>query len=229
MPKYLPVQGTHGWHGYLDPSTQWWHPASPFARFMGRNGYTQIGADDPFIWSTSLDGISPWMPTRKLLTWRAGGAALAHYLRPPLMKNPDEMVPYADRNLIAHSHALNVVLSACCEHHLKIRSLISVCSPVRFDLSFHDGKRMRDIAKEARPLIGYWLHISTDRSDWIQLLGSLFDGRRSGRKHPLADLNDSIPGIGHTGVLMDPRYFNLWKDLNWLAVLDGQSMPVPQE
>lgn len=214
MPRYLPIQGTHGWRGALD-SSQWWHPASPFARFMARNGFEVLGATDPFIWSTNINGAAFWHRHQQHLDWQHGGWALDHHLRPPLVASADQIIPITDRNLIAHSHGLAVVLYACGVYQLKIKTLISICSPVRDDLM--------ELARAARPNIDFWLHISTDNTDVMQLLGNLFDGHWGiVRKHPVADLNDHIPGIGHSGVLRDAKYFNLWRDLNWLGILSGE-------
>lgn len=221
MPRYLPIQGTHDWRGSLDPTTQWWHPSSPFARFMGRNGFNQIGSEDPFLWTTDLDGVSFWRRQRRHLDWQHGGWSLDHYIRPPLVQSADDIVPYDDRNIICHSHGLGVVLYAAGVYRLRIKTLISVCSPVRDDLM--------EIGKAAREQIEFWLHISTDHTDVMQLLGNLCDGRiKMARKHPLADLNDYVPGIGHSGILRDPVYFNLWRDLNWLGILAGERPPEPE-
>jgi hypothetical protein len=200
---YLPIPGTHGWRGVLR-KTEWWCPDSPFALFMQGEGFTRIGAEEPFVWSTDIDAFG------SMTDWRAGGFALKNYLR-PFRATDDTYVDINDRNLIAHSHGLQVVLFACAGG-LKVARLISVGAPVRRD--------MAPIAAAARPNIGAWLHLYSDCTDRWQWLGELFDGHLGiVRAHPLADRNERIPRAGHGGLLRDAERFALWKERQWLAFL----------
>lgn len=204
MTRYVLVPGTHS---TLRKESQWWEPGSPFNQLLQRNGLTPARTR-PFIWSSNLDGVSfwPWQWFRKdnHVDWKAAGEALISYL---------ELVPYVeDRNLIAHSHGLQVVLYAAAAG-MPINSLISVMSPVRGD--------MKDVAQAARPNIGRWLHLHSDKSDKMQMWGGLFDGQWGvHRTHPLADENQPFPGIGHSTIL-HPENMALWKSEGLIDFLKG--------
>lgn len=57
----------------------------------------------------------------------------------------------------------------------------------------------------------------------MQWFGELFDGHFGiVRNHPLADANEKVPGVGHTGVLNEPANFPLWESHGWIDFLkDG--------
>lgn len=201
FPAVCLVPGTFG---TIDPSASWWKPGSPFAAYLATQGVGLVGRDRPFVWSTVVDGLVGDHPV-----WKAAGAALYDYLVPAIA--PEAAIPATQVRLVAHSHALQVVLYAAAAG-LQIQSLVSVCSPVRAD--------MRDVAAQARPRIRHWLHLYTDSSDWWQLAGMVGDRRDlSIRQDPLADRNDCVPGVGHSGLLCDPRDFPLWQSRGWLDVL----------
>jgi hypothetical protein len=207
------VPGTHGWRGQL--TGEWWCPDSEFWDFLRARGFRPIGGMSyPFAWSTDLNGHRFW---RRLLgsndwhsDWEAGGRALYYYLR-PYNDLDDRYTPIDERNIVAHSHGLQVVLKACAMG-LKINSLISVMSPVRED--------MRADAMLARPNIARWLCLHSDHSDATQRRGSWFDGALGVvRAHPLADRAVSMPGMGHSKVIRDPECFDLWDEkgcIHWL-------------
>lgn len=215
--RYLPIQGTWGFAGSEDDDSIWTDPDSLFASFMRRKGFDQIGARRPFFWTTDLDG-APFArllrDNRNLIDWKIGGWGLYAYLVPPVCDLAEAVVPVHDRNLIAHSHALQVVLYACA-YGLKVNNLISVMSPVRGD--------MMEIATRARPNIRNWLHLHTsDWSDKIQIGGQIGDGVLGVvRKHPLADRNHAVPKVGHSKLLNDPSLFHYWEQNGWLDTLAG--------
>ena len=195
MPRYLPIQGTDGWD-----KDQWWKAGSPFTTAMARVGWDLLQSEDPFVWSTDLDGANPlalvcrpWQRREaKHRDWEAGGLALHYFLKD---------VPYEDRNLVSHSHGLQVVLYAA-RHGSKIRSLIDISGPVRGDMSI--------VTDMARPQIARWVHVYDQKTDWIAWAGQLFDGRLAvSRAHPEADINISLQGVGHSGLLRDPALFPL--------------------
>jgi hypothetical protein len=192
----VPIAGTHG---ALRGTSAWFRPGSPFLTYAATEfALTHARPNRPFQWSTDLD-----LFTSNHRDWQAGGAALAYYL---------EQLPFEHRNLIAHSHALQVVLYACAEHGLAIRRLVSVCSPIRKD--------MNATAERAAKWMGGWLHVHTDSSDWTQILGSLFDGQFGiHRAAPHATRNQSIAGVGHSGLLEDPERFPLWRTYELAAFL----------
>jgi hypothetical protein len=208
-PITILVAGTDEWAD--DRRVEWYCLASPFATFLQTHDVDvafdgDAAAPQPFVWSTALDGVPS---SRRHVQWAAGGAALAYFAR-------RAAAPIA---VIAHSHGLQVVLYACAEFGLSLASLISVSSPVRSD--------MAEVARAARPRIGRWLHLHSDASDRWQWLGELFDGHLGiVRAHPLADRNDAVPGVGHTGVLQDPAQFHLWSDRGWLDWLQTPTAAV---
>jgi hypothetical protein len=209
MPCYLPIQGTHSWHG-CDTTAQWWQKDSPFNAYMKHYQFSLVGEDDPFIWSTDLDGVPFGRPED--LDWEAAGVNLRHYICPPRV-SLEHHLPYDHRNLIAHSHGGQVVLYACA-NGLKIRRLITICAPVRLN------KRMRLVAAAAKPNIEHWLHIWSGHDDTIQWLGSLFDWQlRNRRAHPSAHANVHVPRVGHSRLLNDPLVFHLWEQQGWLDLL----------
>lgn len=209
------VQGTHGWGRSAD-ETQWWHHASPFATWLTAQDCLVLGAVRPFIWDTDLDGIG-WLhrrPFKKHINWEAAGWALYNYLVPAIAREGfvvDDYVPLADRNLVAHSHALQVVAYGCA-NGLKINRLLTIGSPVRED--------MADVYAAALPNIGAWLHVHSDGSDRVQWFGELFDGHFGVvREAPLADRNVLIAKVAHSKLLNDPAAFPLWREHGLLKFL----------
>lgn len=212
MTSVLLVAGTHGFG--RRHASQWWEPGGAFYDFLDRSGFYMLGGDRPFTWSTSLDGLGWLIPRgRRHITWESAGINLDCYMRPPLGRL--DYVPIAQRNIIAHSHGLQVVAYAC-SRGLKINRLITLGSPVRRDMEY--------IYRSARPNIGQWLHVHSDHSDRWQWLGTLFDGRIGIiREHPLADRNVKIARVGHTKLLEDVSSFALWHTrglLNFLRARD---------
>jgi len=211
--KILPIGGTWSWKGELeDHSGEWWHPRNPFMKFLGDRGFEHVCPAEPFIWSTQVNGSLFW--AKNHTDWQAGGAALCYYLGTSRY-GPAE-VPLEDRNIIAHSHAGQVVAYAAAFRGLHINNLVTIGSPVRHD--------MRPIYRAARPQIKFWLHIASDWSDRMQWFGEWFDGSVGvQRRQPFADVNDQLPGIGHSKILRDPEYFRCWDELGWLEMLQPQN------
>lgn len=205
MIPFLAIPGTWGWNGKSDG--QWYDLASPWSAYMRSQGFEHLRGPDrrPFVWTTDINGAQFWRRWfgRKpdVNDWQAAGCNLYAWLVPPLA--PDRCQPAEATHLIAHSHGLQVVLFACADG-LKVNTLISIGSPVRVD--------MLEVAKRARPNIGFWLHIHSDGSDRMQWFGELGDGAFTiKRNHPFADQNNMYPGVGHSGVLNDPRLFSeIW-------------------
>jgi hypothetical protein len=203
----LLVQGTHAW-GRTD-ALQWWECKSAFCRFLASEGCTILGEARPFVWDTDLDGVGIFGRARRHLNWKAASHALHAYLRNPLADA--DYVPIKDRNIIAHSHGMQVVAYACREG-LQINRLLTLGSPVRKD--------MMAVYKAARPNIACWRHVHSDKSDRIQWFGTLFDGQLGiVRQQPLADVNVGIPNVAHSRLLNDPTVFPLWRDTGLLDFL----------
>lgn len=213
MTKALLVQGTHGW-GYSD-DLQWWDRRSPFCAFLRLQGIETLGGDRPFTWSTALDGIGKYLQRsfKKHRTWESAGNALDWYCRPALMEKYDDYLPLVDRNLIGHSHAMQVIAYACAQG-LKINRLVTISSPVRED--------MREVYAQARPNIGEWLHVHSDGSDRIQWFGELLDGHLGVvREQAFADRNVLVAAVSHSRLLNDPTTFGLWRSTGVLQFLSG--------
>lgn len=215
----------HATTPYLLVPGTWQEPSdyAAFHGFMRQQGFAHLGADRPFAWSGDIGGMKLF---RRHSDWQAGGNAFYAYLCPPVFNweysagrwidnhgQRPGYVPIADRRVVAHSHGGNVVAYACAAG-LKVSLLVTVGTPVRRD--------MAAVWEQARPNIGYWLHLfeSSYKANLMQLLGSLFDGRLGVVwRHPLADCNIDVPGIGHSGVLTRPELFRLWHEHGWLAMM----------
>ena len=206
--KTILIAGTGSWDA--DDDIDWYCPTHPFVDYLIQQGVEPLfGANGkPFIWSTNLSGV-PFFTRRNKTDWSAGGAALAYFID-ARVKTPGETI-----NVIAHSHGLQIVLYACAYYGVRVRSLISVGSPIRKD--------MLTVSEKARPDITHWLHIHSDFSDKWQLLGQLFDGKLDvwlqQREHPLADSNDFVAGVGHSKLLRAPEHYHYWLDRGWLDSL----------
>ena len=198
MTKYIAIPGTWGFKGEEAPGDVWWAEYSQFANMMSRHGLTPIGTG-PFVWSTDVDGASLWSLFGRddpHNDWQAGAWALGYYLKG---------VPYEDRNIIAHSHGGQVALYAA-RHGIKIRNLVTIATPVRKD--------MQGVAQAAASNIGSWTHVYSDWTDYMQLLGGLFDGQIAfNRRMPFAHKNIKVPHVGHSGLLNTPRHWGHWAEL----------------
>lgn len=178
----------------------WSAEGSPFRQMLDAQGFRVILP--PFEWSGDVSGIPSFTGSAKHSDWKAAGFALALYL---------ERIPYEDRNIIAHSHGGQCVAYCAAKYSIiaPIRRLITVSTPVRSD--------MEPVWTDAKPRIGYWLHISSKNGDWMAKLGQLFDGSFGWkRQQPQADQNALIPNIGHTGILGDPTHIPLWQSQHLL-------------
>ncbi len=192
---YIPVQGTGGWK-----DKEWWTPESPFTTYLESFDWKVWKPKDPFIWSTDIDGASLWDYIRGKggndhKDWAAGGKALLYYLR---------NVPVKHRNLLTHSHGLQVALYAA-SYGIHLNSVIDIAGPVRKD--------MHDVAMRAKPHMPKWVHVMDEKSDKIAWAGQLFDGAWFGtRADVLADVNLKLPKISHSNLLRDANYFHFWPE-----------------
>ena len=202
---YVPIVGT--WGG------EWARSDSPFAQYLASCDFAPVFRE-PLDWTGDVDWLS--FGRRRHRDWRAGASALSYYLNPP--KPVDDAwrstyVPILARNAIAHSHGGQVALYACADHDLKLRTLVTIGTPIRKD--------MADVAARAAKNIRRWMHLRSDRSDLWQLFGAIGDGRVGAyRDFPIAGVvNHAIPGIGHSGILERPEWFHLWEDQGWLDAI----------
>ena len=198
---YLPIAGTWDWNETDDLA--WWENGSEFSKFMQVQNFFLRYPSCPFEWSTGLEGL----PYTKFRQWKAGAKALAYYLDCPKCN----AWPLYDRNFLTHSYGLYVAIYYA-SWGGKIRNLISVGSPIRYD--------MDEIVKKALPNIGYWLHLRDDTFDLMGSLGGLFDKNISfSRKNPWSHREDSLKRVGHSELLRNPHKFHHWLENNRLEAL----------
>lgn len=215
----LPIAGTEGW------GDTWWQDGSEWLEHLANANVRALRRDtlrgpQPFRWSTDLDGLDPFRALLNVVRgffnrhklaavhrdWQAGGESCAGFLTD---------VPYERRNLIAHSHGGQVGIYAALDR--EIRTLVTIGTPVRGD--------MQEVYEQARPHIGYHLHICDDTWDLWGTLGQLFDGDVTiHRTFPKSwavgpDLTITLPGIGHAKVLRDPQELRKWTASGWVDLL----------
>jgi len=214
MRPVLLVHGTWSADFKRSDAPMWWEPGSAFAQMLATHGLDAT-AFESFRWSGDLTGLArlfPWNWLRKPQSrdWHAAAQALRYLLEPKGCPTP-----FASRNLICHSHGGQVPLIAAA-HGLKIRRLVTVATPVRAD--------MVDTIAKARPNIERWLHVyDPTLKDRMQVLGELGDGRLGWKRHfPAADVNVSVAGSGHSGVLCEPEWFRVWKTRGLIDFFDDE-------
>ncbi len=192
------VPGTGNWT--LGSPGGWYGPFSRFSRDMRVRGLVNINSEARPFWSTGLAGVPsftarpPYVTFSNKAAWEFGGTVLGRYLA---------SLDVNSRRAVVHSHGLYPYMHAVAEHKIECPILVSVGSPYRED--------MLDVVEAARPYIGYWLHISGGRSDWVAVGGGLFDSAFGvKRTHDLADKNTIIKGVGHSKVLREKDYFDMF-------------------
>jgi hypothetical protein len=196
--------------GTWSSSDEWWRASSSFARFLQLNGFELIGAERPFTWTTSVNGLLSLRKGGKFIDWKTGGDNLYAYLEPPISNIP--LVSVNERNLIAHSHGGQVVRFALAAG-LQINNLVTIGTPVRDD--------MRPIWEKALLNIkGHWTHITSSSviDNWWSWVGALFDGHLGLQwEFDFPGVrNIDVANIGHSRILYNPDYFHLWLDQGWL-------------
>lgn len=186
------VPGTHG--------GAWAEPGSALRAYLEQLGFRCI----LFPWSYDVGGAPSLTDADKKgrdSDWAAGGYStrfeiLARGLR------------YADLNFAVHSHGIEPLIYQAVLpaieglEAIRIRSLISICSPPRADA--------QPLYQQARAagMIGYHKHIHAIGWDFWARAGQAFDGHFGWNlEWKGADANVGIEGIGHTGLLEDPKWF----------------------
>jgi hypothetical protein len=207
---YLVIPGTHAWKP-KELKGQWHHARphaqddSAFTLMMRREGFERIDADDPYVWSTLVDGLF----YRKLSVWHSSALNFkAHVTR--ILR-----LPPLERVVLVHSHGLQVAYIAAALG-CYIHTLIDICGPVRHDV-------IQEYGEAARKNIGYHVHVHSDRSDRMQIWGGLLDGVfKIVRPHPdcVGDhgLNHEVPKAEHSLLLHNPDewYAGAWQ--TWLDI-----------
>ena len=196
MSLVVPVGGT--WSA-REGHSKWWVPDSPWCQALTRAGHQLLDREDPFFWSTNLDGL-----TGHNADWEAAGAALRWYCQGKTVEVPV---------LVGHSHGGSVIAYACARG-LRAR-VVTVGTPVRAELQPIWRQAMVNIP-EARHT-----HIWSDEStggEW-QKWGSLPlpMGFAFTREMPLARDNVYIAGQSHQGLME----VSVWDDQNLWRLIDG--------
>lgn len=214
---YIPIAGTRAWNDIGQPKNRWWQSESAFAQFMRSLDCIMKDEDQPFVWSTDLDGIQFWRRwpiffgkvsrTRDHRDWIAASENLIRYIEAPGCS-----MPIYDRNLIAHSHGGQIVFYAA-SFGLKIRRLITVSTPERADMS--------DVIIKARPNIEHWIHIYDKNRDRIADWGAIGDGSFSRERSFGKGPNNTIAAenISHSKILTDPAFIPYWRTQGWADYL----------
>jgi pimeloyl-ACP methyl ester carboxylesterase len=161
---------------------------------MQREGFELLTVDGrPFRWSTALDGLFG-----EDRDWEASADALGWFLRG---------VPYADRNLIGHSHGGTVALLLA-GSGFPLRSLTTVGTPPRDDVPL----------AAAEHWITFHQHLYDLRRDLWGWLGQVGDHElRTERALPDPHVtNIAVLDIRHSRALRDPKYIALWGTEGWL-------------
>ncbi len=175
------VEGTGG-------GKTWAAPGTPFRTMLEAEHFLVRWFQG---WALLVDGLDPF--ARDHPVWTAGAWGLSYFL---------EGLPYEARNLIGHSHAVNVILLAIALGKIPIRRLVTICSPVRGD--------MQAVADEAAPRIGRWRAIHATGGDPVQRLGELGGGHVGALTWRQAHETLAIPDIKH-GLLFTPAFLELWR------------------
>lgn len=176
------VEGT--W-GSKRGSLAWWRWGSDFWHQLIARGFAQfdVEEDAKFHWDDGIEGVFG-----KNKRWILGGMRLKYFM--DAYRNPDKKAL-----VVAHSHGGQVAAYAAA-NGTKMDVLVTMATPVRKD--------MIEVYKDAQQEVGLWIHIHSNRSDWMQWLGSWFDGSwKLRRRMKYADIQISLPGVGHSGML-DP-------------------------
>jgi hypothetical protein len=219
MIGYLPIQGTEGWQ-VDDPDPRhprnWWRQGSLLVDELASHGLALLCPEDPFVWSTDLDGEQfwerwPWFRSRKdKRDWLAGGKALRWYLlsRFPLASPRPPLV------LLTHSHGVQIAHYAAAEG-LRIDYLLDIAGPVRADVLQETAAGLKNI--------GHWMHVTDGDGDLIQTLGRIGDGHVGGA----VQLPQSVQivrhdGIDHSELLSNTKFVpSTWRALGLVDFLLG--------
>lgn len=190
---YIPVMGT--WD--LDNAYGWWRKDSAFSQYAESENIV-LFPRPPFIWSSDIDGVFELVGKNTYSDWRAAGASLSYYL---------ENIQHSHRNIIAHSHGLQVVACAIFFFGVDIRTLTTIGSPIRKDF-YPQYSAIQNKCDR-------WQHIYDTKFDLFGQLGMLFDGTLSfDRSCPFATRNVAIENIAHTDILEGPDSFKYWTERN---------------
>lgn len=184
-PICILIAGTHGF------DEDWWKPDSDFASMLFNHRIRVSDQEDPYEWSTTLDGVFG-----KNIVWETSGNALRWYAQAKTQHYPI--------SAITHSHGGQVAAYAAASG-VHFDRLVTCAMPVRDD--------MDEIYAKAKKNIGRWTHIHSDVDVW-QILGALRDGKWGvHRALKYADTNITVPGLQHRDFVKP----DIWEDNAWWA------------
>lgn len=203
-PTYvIPVHGTWDLNGRKKKC--WWEKTSEFCQVARTNNIFYAG-EEPFIWSGRVDGIN-W---KTGLTfglskdghddWRTAGFSFRNYIK---------HFKVHDRNLIIHSHGLQVVAYS----NIRINNIITIGSPIRSDMTEQYIALLHNCNS--------WLHIYDQVWDRMGFLGQIGDGKWFGsRACPIASgdravNNHKLKGIDHSKILRQMPEMKYWVTNGW--------------
>jgi pimeloyl-ACP methyl ester carboxylesterase len=173
----------------------WWKVASPFWQTAKAKGIELAAADDPYLWTTALDGLKGGNDE-----WRIAAAALRWFCGAKDIELP---------NIIAHSHGGQVALLAVGQG-LLVDTLVTVATPVRADVL-----EAMDTPAGRGQNVARWFHIHTGAGDTTQLLGSLGDGGLAIQREMPGAENIYEPDQTHSGLMES----DLWTARDWWRFL----------
>lgn len=192
-------------HGTWDFSEKaWFRKGSTFYEFAKANNIFLTGSpthDVPFEWSGDVNGAFGFKGRdTKHRDWRAGGMSFKYFI---------EQHPLINRNIIIHSHALQIVAYS----EVDLNNIITIGSPIRNDMELW-YKNMLLRAKA-------WKHIYDKKWDRMGFLGQLFDGKWFGsRRCDIVGVdNCEVANISHSKILRDETYMKMWVDNGWFDFL----------
>lgn len=183
------IAGT--WGKGMGRNADWWRPGSEFARMLAEGGLQLADGNEPFVWSTALDGVDGLNTD-----WETAAWALKWYIEARCKK--------VRPSIIAHSHAGQVVAYAA-SFGARFDRVVTVATPVRQD--------MDSSYTQLRRACQYWAHVWTDEQqgggwqrwgNWgLRRGGQVFTGTM-----PAAHFNHHEPGRSHRDLV---AIAGLWK------------------
>jgi hypothetical protein len=192
----------HGTGDYGDDA--WFRKGKEFYEFARRNNIFLTGSlayDEPFEWSGDVNGL-PFGSSKQHRDWKAGGYSFSNFI---------EQYALIDRNLIIHSHALQLV--AYSARRTDFNNIITIGSPIRNDM-------MADY-KNLVIRCNKWKHIYDEKFDKMAFLGQFFDGKFFGSRR--CDIigvdNVAIKKINHSKILRNTKEMQMWIDNGWFEFL----------
>ena len=201
MIKFVAVQGTDGW---VEPGDRrgWWHSVSRFAVLMASFGCDLLWTDDPFVWSTEVNGWQFWRrwswfkpdPTKDHRSWRAGAKALRWKA-----DQHDHEHGVGPLDAVCHSHGGNVWAYAAGVEGVRFRHVVLMGTPLRGD--------MIEVYKHAIANSESVLFVTDPRDDTMQFLGRVGDGAIGEIDLPPGIHVLPVDDMGHSGALYDPDAF----------------------